>query len=569
MKIFAIKTCLLTCVYLIQFGSLNCQTIFEVNNMKMNLFPTGNFMKYLQEKEYEIPTVFISSLIITGMDTNNNLRLSGVNFFNHFNHGPVTDTAHVDSLFLSYWNNLWIVDATMLDFHQQNYNQTNYIVSEAIATWPAHGNSVTGQDEYLAPFVDVDGDGIYNPLAGDYPKIKGHVAALWIMNDLYKPLSLGIQVIGMVYSYQCISDSAFQFTVFADFEIKNKATEAFSNCYAGLHTDFDVRCGNNFFGTHIPLQLQYAYSADSSEFDYCNVQGVTPFNGSQQVVQGLMVLNGPKLSSTTLDEPHPYFNSVESAFYGFNDGVIDNEIGLLTNSKHHYRTSSQTAMVDPVSIFDYHRMQKSEWRDGTPLFFGGNGHVSDALSNTNIFCTHALPGNSDPLGVGADNNPGLPTWSAVSAAMAAGDIRGSASSGPFDFEPDSTIHLEYAYIYARDYLSLGNEAPLPILFQRAQAIRDAYVQQLIPCQPLLNVTDVVTSMLQLNVFPNPTNGELHIESAESIDQIEVFNLQGQKLLTISKSDISVIDLSWLNAGFYLIRCYSRKETVVKTVFLNK
>ena len=35
--------------------------------------------------------------------------------------------------------------------------------------YPAHGNPGLNQDYYLAPFLDFDGDGSYNPAAGDYP----------------------------------------------------------------------------------------------------------------------------------------------------------------------------------------------------------------------------------------------------------------------------------------------------------------------------------------------------------------------------------------------------------------
>ncbi len=50
-----------------------------------------------------------------------------------------------------------------------------------ILEWPANGNPfakgaggvalVVNHD--LAPFVDVNGDGKYNPLLGDYPAMKG------------------------------------------------------------------------------------------------------------------------------------------------------------------------------------------------------------------------------------------------------------------------------------------------------------------------------------------------------------------------------------------------------------
>ena len=40
-------------------------------------------------------------------------------------------------------------------------------VPDVITNWPSSHYSFDGTNEYLAPFIDVDGDGIYNN--SDYP----------------------------------------------------------------------------------------------------------------------------------------------------------------------------------------------------------------------------------------------------------------------------------------------------------------------------------------------------------------------------------------------------------------
>lgn len=64
----------------------------------------------------------------------------------------------------------------------------------------------------------------------------------------------------------------------------------------------------------------------------------------------------------------------------------------------------------------------------------------------------------------------------------------------------------------------------------------------------------------MNIYPNPTNNTLHIESSEMIKQIEVFNLQGQRVLAAG-SEIS-IDVSALANGIYLLQVTT--EAGVKT-----
>lgn len=68
-------------------------------------------------------------------------------------------------------------------YHQNNRASSGYQPIEVIANWPAHGDVSKGQAYYLAPFVDNNNDGDYNPLDGDYPKIKGQQAIYYIYND--------------------------------------------------------------------------------------------------------------------------------------------------------------------------------------------------------------------------------------------------------------------------------------------------------------------------------------------------------------------------------------------------
>ena len=45
----------------------------------------------------------------------------------------------------------------------------DYETPEVITNWPASHFDFDGTNEYLAPFQDVNGDGLYDPTAGDYP----------------------------------------------------------------------------------------------------------------------------------------------------------------------------------------------------------------------------------------------------------------------------------------------------------------------------------------------------------------------------------------------------------------
>jgi hypothetical protein len=55
---------------------------------------------------------------------------------------------------------------------------------------------------------------------------------------------------------------------------------------------------------------------------------------------------------------------------------------------------------------------------------------------------------------------------------------------------------------------------------------------------------------EYQIYPNPTNGKLHIESKEPISQISIFNLLGQNIE--KKQNTNQIDLSKAKAGIYLL-----------------
>ena len=80
----------------------------------------------------------------------------------------------------------------------------------AVMNWPGTGNPGYGfrpGTGALAPFADVDGDGVYDPSAGDYPAVTGDRAAWWVMNDLDihrrsgSTNPLGIEVQGLLEGF--------------------------------------------------------------------------------------------------------------------------------------------------------------------------------------------------------------------------------------------------------------------------------------------------------------------------------------------------------------------------------
>ncbi|MFP9112687.1 BspA family leucine-rich repeat surface protein [Flavobacterium sp. RHBU_3] len=80
--------------------------------------------------------------------------------------------------------------------------------------------------------------------------------------------------------------------------------------------------------------------------------------------------------------------------------------------------------------------------------------------------------------------------------------------------------------------------------------------------PTSNTSETIKESM-VSVFPNPTDGLVHIKHAEGINvqKISIINLQGRILM--SKVDNDVIDVSGLSPGMYMVSVKTDKGTVTQ------
>ena len=162
----------------------------DINNVRAIVYSYGNGW-FLENAEYEIPkgskktSMFSFSLWIGGVDINNNLKLAGYRYGqgtgnpshvkNDYWPGPLTvdGTAAIDAETCAQYDKLFPISRVevqeFLAWWDNKSEYPNYTIPKTITDWPAHGNKSKGQAFYLAPFMDVNGDGVYDPKQGDYP----------------------------------------------------------------------------------------------------------------------------------------------------------------------------------------------------------------------------------------------------------------------------------------------------------------------------------------------------------------------------------------------------------------
>jgi len=387
---------------------LDANNISTTANAGGQLFSTNAFDAFYRIKDYGMAsTIFTSGLWIGGLDQDDNLHVVAKNYSGiAFDPGPMESDAPS-----TFWQRAFEVDRQLA--LQISNEQISGIIETPIPYdliwWPAEGNpNIQFNNEQisindpLAPFVDVNNDGIYNVFDGDYPMItKGDEMLWWIMNDnVNVPLygdPVGVEIACRLYAYTCDDNELLQHSTFLEMDIVNKSQNTYKDLHVGLFTDFDLGCLNDDYVGSIPdLNSYFAYNADALD-DLTNCQGATGF-GVDIPIQSITALN----------------HDLASIMYYTNAG---------------FPQGSPPGTTDPSTALEFYNLLQSTWRDGTPLTQGGNGYD---ISSTD-FTDYAFPGN-----------PAEATqWSMCSDNITPTDYRIVGGSEPYDFSPGETLSFHF------------------------------------------------------------------------------------------------------------------------------
>jgi len=341
-----------------------------------------------------------------------------------------------------------------------------YSIPSSILNWPAHPVS-SGQDFYLAPFKDRDGDGVYNPQqAGDYPfydlnnevdcrsatdrrvTLFGDVTEWWVFNDKGNiHTETGADPIGMEVKAQAFAfatnDEVNNMT-FYNYEMINRGTQTLFDTYFGQWVDADLGgSDDDYVGCDVGRGLGYCYNGDA--FDG-NANGATGYGANPPAI-GVDFFEGPYQDNDGIDNaegigPNEALNGI-----GYGDGVPDNErYGMRCFLFHNNGGNAQSS--DPNTGIDFYNYLQGIWKDGTKFVYGGNAHFSDPDADPNIECDFMFPGDSDPLNWGTGGVP-VPAWTEQSAGNAPEDRRWLQSAGPFTLKPGAVNNITVGVVYAR------------------------------------------------------------------------------------------------------------------------
>ena len=491
------------------------------NNVSCLLDDEGGFFNHLAvgTNGYEIPknsdlsTIFTGSYWMGAQDVNGSLYVSAVKYsaggsWSAFHGGPIANNSAYNSLAYinQYQQSIWKVSEAEITNHQTNFQTPGYVVPNALSSWPGNGDVSLGVATKLAPFVDLNGNGLYEPSLGDYPDIRGDEAVYIIMNDeSYQPdgNQLGIELHAMFYQYS--SGTYLNNTTFLNLRVINRSNRTYYNFHEGLYLDFDLgNYSDDYIGCDPTNRLLYAYNGDDiDENDGGNIG-----YGANPPCQGVVCLSHPLESATMIT------------------GSMD--AGITTS-------------------FD------------TTAWLMMNGQYSDSSNWMN-------PLTNLPTHFMYDGNPNLPnTWNEGASNNPPGDRRGMLSIRETTFPQNASICSDYAFIYDRSGSRLNN---VQQVINISGALLNAYQSGgNFPClsSAFNELSDETLSPSEIVVYPNPSNGNIQITwNNNQAKQLEIRSMQGALVYAESIENISskTLDLTVLAKGIYFVQIGTQIQRII-------
>lgn len=420
----------------------------DINNVRARLM-TGGDMWWDNGKAvaaYEIPkgshrhSQFAASCWIGGFDKQGQLKVAAQTYRqdgNDYWPGALQPGGKITEDTCKLWDKFWKIDRSTIKKFVQNYkngvDMSHDDAFSAIFTWPATGNhNVLGSDgsallnlytgHSYAPFVDIHGDGKYDPLDGDYPDIRGDQYIWWVFNDagnvkqqsLTAAMGIEVQTSAFAYATQDFLNNA----TFCNYRVINRGPLTIDSTYIAVWDDCDLGYYlDDYIGcdTGRGLGIQYNGTNDDGQLGGypANSYGLNP----PQV--GLDFFQGPKRVKhrTGLPDTVEQLRMTNFTYYN-NDGSI---IGNPNNGIqiYYYMTGS---------IRNGQRFSNDFQGTGIPSKGYGSGPVSNFVFNGD-------PGDNTQWSECACNNP-------------TGDRRFIFSSGPFQLTSGAVNDITFGCVWA-------------------------------------------------------------------------------------------------------------------------
>lgn len=467
----------------------------DINNVRARLMTGGDMWwdNGTSEARYEVPkdsrknSLFAGSVWIGGYDEQNQLKVAAQTYRqtgNDYWPGPLDPvTAEITEAECSVWDRFWKVNKETINKFKEASDKSSFVgvdEYEVIFNWPAKGNqSAVGRNQTplnmyagldYAPFVDVDNDDIYDPLAGDYPgetelqNIRGDQFIWWVFNDKgnvkqqSQTEGIGIEVQASAFAYTTkdfLNDATFY-----NYRLINRGNLRLDSTYIATWTDADLGYyADDFIGCDTSRDLGILYNGTSRDGT-----GAVNSYGETIPMVGVDFFKGPnKRITLPSGEADTVELGMEAFTYYNNDNTV---IGNPNNGTQIYNYMSGSIRNGQRFSNDFKgpNTQSKGYGEGTPtpfVFYGDPGVRSE--------------------------------WSECTCNNPVGDRRFVHSSGPFSLEPGVVNDITIGAVWVSDVGGCPNTSfrKIRVADDQAQSLFDNNFQTIEgPEAPRLEVREL-------------------------------------------------------------------------------
>jgi len=520
--------------------------ILDINNVNISIHDNGDIWQNPGNSAYLYPNnavpdslrksiIFSGGTFMSALDSLGGIHVAASIYDKHdYTTGPLDEHGMTSEIVSNRWDRIFECSQTDIN----NYSFLKFstgipvpiaFIQPNIKEWPGIGNPYLASigmlvDHEMAPFTDYNHDGIYNPVDGDYPCLKGDKSLFYVINDAGNPHmtggdKLGVELKILAYAYQ--SNDFLNNTSFYEIKALNRSENNYHDYYFSLIVDPDLGCYHDDYVGCVPSKnVGICYNSGSTDYG-C----MTPF-GINPPILGICMLRTPNnigglpMGMTSFG----YFNNTAA-----NNGDIRN-------------------------YYDFWHRSHGLWKDGSVITRGGDG-------TTGI----------DPTLFTYDGNPNDTTqWSEchnqTTGSNIGNDKRFLMTTGPYKLDKNEELEFDYAVIIKN---TLPGQMPCPDynttiipLVDSVQYFYDSVQQKCNPSVVLSIEQSISEASNHLTIYPNPVlNNEFSIsENAfkNGVAILTVIDLNGKELYRKSvqfSNQIANIKLDniILCKGIYLIQ----------------
>ncbi|MGP8214478.1 MAG: T9SS type A sorting domain-containing protein [Bacteroidia bacterium] len=437
-----------------------------INNVRARIMDEGDMFwdpgaglpRYYVPATGQACSDFAGALWVGGVDAGGQLKVAAMTYRQNgedFWAGPIYPGFTITASECLQWDKLFYVTRQEVE-NWVALASTYGTPTSDIANWP--GNDPWTGGGMLAPYIDVNGDGTYDPGAGvgDYPaydlagtsttyknQIFGDATLWWVINDIGNAhtesggISIGLEVHEQCFAFQ--TNDAVNNMTFYNLEIINKSTYQVNNCYMSPWNDVDLGNGDeDYVGCDVGRNMGYQYKGDQPyDADGSgNFAGEIGYHGNLPAI-GQVFFQGPVADK---GDKHCYVETVDSQ-------------QVLGMAKFVYYNNDFTVQGNPTKASDYYNYLRGIWEDGSPMTYGGNGYQTSSVPASYMFCwtpggaCSSSPVNTDPKGCGTNGVAQTVPWDEIDAGDKTGDRRFMQSSGPFTLAAGAVNYVTYGLVW--------------------------------------------------------------------------------------------------------------------------